>query len=182
MGDIYRVLGISGGTITDSGGTETDIPYINQFAINPEVSEIEFEGDGASVTDAYGIKVDGTFGYDKWSEDVLEALFSKTSTDSGTGESKRYYMGEAAELTPTQVQLEFDLSAINDATEAAATIRMTVFKARCKPYTPPDGANKAKWAAHSFSFSSEITSTDIEANALPEVCTGGAHWAISVLS
>jgi len=186
MGNIYRISGIKDATIVESTGDTVDIPYGNVITVGPEFETITYEGDGVQQNDYYGLRVGGTIGGDKWSEDVLEALYSKTAATSGTGiddvESTRYYMGDNAELAPTQVGLRVDFSAINDSTEAAATIRMTVFKTRVAPFVPPEGANAAKFAPLSFTWTAEKTSTDIEGNALPGVPTGGAFYAISVLS
>jgi hypothetical protein len=186
MGDIYRIGGLADAKIIDSEGNETDIPYINAFGLEPEYETLEYEGDGETVQDYYNLRLSGTLGFDKFSEDVLTELFGITAVTSGAGidgvESKRYYMGQAAELRPVQVGLQIDFAAFNDATDVAATVRITVFKARMQPYTPPEGENAAKFAPHTYSWNAEKTTTDIESAALPGVPTGGAFYAVSILA
>ena len=184
MGDIYRISGIKDAKLTNSGGSEIDIPYANLTELTPESEGITFEGDGEQIVDYYGYRLNGQIAFDKWSEDVIEAMYGKAAVSSGlpSGEAKRYYMGSGDDLAPVQHQITIDYNAINDDTETAATIRVIVFKARMAPFKPPQGATAAKFGPHTFDFSSEKTATDIESNALPSVPSGGAHYSISVLS
>jgi hypothetical protein len=181
---IYRISGIKDCKLTTAAGADIDVPYANLSNLTPEFEEIVFEGDGEQVKDYYGYRLNGELAFDKWSEEIIEALYGKTAVEAAlpSGEAKRYYMGSAEDLAPVQHQLTIDYNAIDDDTEAAATVRVIIFKARMAPYAPPSGATAAKFGPHTFTFTSEKTSTDIEDAALPGVPTGGAHYAISVLS
>jgi len=177
----YKVTGIKDAAVLTSGAT-TDIPFGNTLTIAQEFETIAFEGDGDTEEVYYNQRLTGTIGGDKWAEAVLEKLYGKTSVTGVSGESKSYYMGEDAELTPAQVGLRVDLAAIDDATELAATLRLTVFRAKARPFSPPDAGNSAKWAPIMFEWAAEKTSTDINGVALVGVPTGGAMYRIGVLS
>jgi len=179
----YKGMGIQHAAILYSGAgvvSEQDIPYGNTFTMAAEFDTITFEGDGTSANEYSNIRLTGTIGGDKISEEVMEKLTGKTASTGVSGEAKTYYMGAAADLTPPQVGLLVEMSAINDSTEAAAVIRMTVFNAKISPFTPPDVTNNAKWAPIVFNWSAERTSTDIAGVALPDVPTGGALWSWAV--
>ena len=181
---IYRISGIKDAKLTNAAGASIDVPYANLSNLTPEFEEIVFEGDGEQVKDYFGYRLNGELAFDKWSEDIIEALYGKTAVTASlpSGEAKRYYMGSAEDLAPVQHELTVDYAAINDSTEVAATIRVTIFKARMAPYAPPSGATAAKFGPHTFQFTSEKTATDVAGAALPGVPTGGAHYAIGVLS
>jgi len=182
----YKVKGIKDVQITESDASTTDLPFGNTLTMEPEYTTIEFEGDGETDEEYMNQRLSGQIGGDKFDETVLEALYGKSAVTSGTGidgvESKRYYMMEDAELTPNNVELQIDLYAVDDSDDSAAEIRITVFKAQIKPFSAPDGANAEKWAPILFDWEAQKTTTDIEDGALPEVPTGGAYYAISILA
>jgi hypothetical protein len=185
----YKVKGILDACILYSGSgviATTNIPFGNTFTLAPEYDTITYEGDGSTEEEYVNLRLTGTIGGDKLDTDVLARMTGKTAVTSGSGidgvESSRFYMGAAEDLTPPQVGLRVDLSAVDDTLETAKTVRLTVFKAKIKPVTPPDGSNNEKWGPVMFEWSAERTSVDIIDAALPGVPTGGAMYAISILS
>lgn len=181
---IYRVKGIKDVKIVDSAGAETDLPYGNTFTMEPEYETFTFEGDGESQDDYAALKLNGTIGGDKLSTDVLAKLYGKTVLTTGlpSGEATRIYMGTNDELAAPQLGLTVDLYAIDDSDESEETLRIQVFKIRTQPMTPPEGQNADKWAPLEFQWSAEKATTDIQGTALPDVPTGGAYYAVSLLS
>lgn len=180
----YRVSGIKDAYFTNSGGSDTDIPFVNSMSMTPEFETITYEGDGQQKNDYYGYRLTGTVGFDKLDTAVLELLYGKSEVTSGlpADEASRYYFGDDTELTPVELALTIDYKALNDADDSDETIRVMMFKVRVQPFAPPEGANAAKWAPYTFSFETELTTTDIEAAALPSVPSGGAHFAVIILS
>ncbi len=176
----YKVIGIEDAAVLTSGDS-TDIPYGNTLTMNTEFTTITFEGDGTSEDYYYNQELTGTIGGDKWSTTVLEKLYAKTAITGVSGEASSYYMGVDAELIPAVVGLQVDLAAINDADESAASLRITIFRARMEPVKPPDVANEAKWAPHIFTWRATATETDINGIALPGVPSGGALYRIGIL-
>jgi len=177
----YKVTGIKDAAVLYSGGS-TDIPFGNTITMGTEFDTITFEGDGDTEELYYNQRLAGTIGGDKWDETVLEKLYDKTSVTGISGEAKSYYMGQDAELAPPQVGLQVDLNAINDSTEAAATLRVTIFRVKVSPFKPPDGSNAGKWAPIVFNWKAEKTSTDINGVALVGVPTDGAFYRLGILS
>ena len=181
---IYKGKGIKNVTILLSTGASVDLPFGNTFTCEPEVDDITYEGDGQTETEYVNMRLGGEIGGDKFSEEVLEALYGKTAVTSGlpSGEAKRYYFGENADLAGTQVAFIVDMYAIEDSAETEETIRLNVFKAKVSPFTPPEGSNADKWAPITFTWTAEKTLTDIEGTALPGVPADGAFYSVGVLS
>jgi hypothetical protein len=185
----YKVMGILDACILYSGSgviATTNIPYGNTLSLVPENDTITFEGDGETDEEYSNLRLTGTIAGDKFDTDVLSKLTGKTAVTSGSGidgvESSRFYMGATEDLTPPTVGLRVDFNAKDDSTETAKTMRVTVFKAQIRPFTPPDGSNNEKWGPIAFEWSAKRTSVDIIDAALPGVPTGGAMYAISILS
>ena len=177
----YKVTGIKDAAVLTSG-VASDIPFGNTLTIAQEFETITFEGDGDTAEVYYNQRLTGGIGGDKWDETVLEKLYGKSSVTGVSAESKSYYMGEDAELSPSQVGLRVDMAAIDDSDESAVTLRITVFRAKVRPFSPPAAGNSAKWAPIMFEWAAEKTSTDINGVALPGVPTGGAMFRIGILS
>ena len=184
----YKIKGIKDVKLLylDSGDAiaEQDIPFGNAFSMELETEEMEFEGDGQTETVYSNQKLTGTCGFDKFSEDVLSNLFGKTAVTSGldVGEAKRYYMGNDAEMALPNVGFKVDLYALDDSDGAEANIRVTIFKAQVSPFTPPEAQNAEKWAPYEVNWSAIKTAADLAGAALPSAPSGGALYAISILS
>lgn len=180
----YKIKGIAHAAILYSGAgvvSETDIPFGNTFTLAPEFDTITFEGDGTQEEEYINQRLTGTIGGDKFDDAVMARITGKTASTGVSGESKTFYMGSADDLTPPQIGLKVDLSAVDD-NEAAATIRLTVFKAKVRPFTPPDAGNNSKWAPVTFAWTAERTTTNIAGEALTDVPTAGAMYSIGIAS
>lgn len=80
---VWKVVGLEDakvGVVTAAAPgviTYTDVPYANRADLATAVTNLTFEGDGATETVYVSSDVTGTFGMDKFSDVLLEALYNK---------------------------------------------------------------------------------------------------------
>jgi hypothetical protein len=73
--------------------TYVDVPFGNSFTMSTNVQNITYEGDNETEEIFMSADLSGRFTADKWSDDVIEAIFGKTGVE--------YAVDEVAAVTVT---------------------------------------------------------------------------------
>jgi hypothetical protein len=182
----YKVKGISDARIGWNNAsvlTYQDVPFGSELAIEGDVADVNFEGDGQVEKAYYDASISGTISADKFTQEVLQRVFNKTPVVAGLpgGVASRQYVGSQDELAASYVEIGITLDAIDEATGGAKSLRLTVFKVKPSPYVQGNVGHRTKMGMQ-IGWSAVRTSTDIVGGALPSVPTGGAIYAIDVLT
>lgn len=173
-----RVGYVSGGAIVYE-----DVPFGSELALDADVADVNFEGDGQIEKEYYDAAFSGSFSADKFKTDVLQRVFGKTPVTVGlpSGVASRQYIGTEDELGTAYIEVGVTLDAIDDATGASAELRVTVFNAKAGPYIQQNMGTRTKMNMQ-ITWTGRRTSNDINGDPLPGVPTGGAVYAIDILS
>lgn len=186
----YKVMGITDGKLlyvidgTPNTIGTLDIPFGSGFTLGSEQETMTWEGDDDVDEEFYAQVISGTLTWDKWDATLLETVFDKTPVTSGIpeAEAERLYMGDDSDLAPVEVGFQIDLKAKDDSDGSEVNLRLTVFRAKLSPWTPPEVGNRAKWGGFQFQWKAIKTTVDLINEALPGVPTNGAAYAISELA
>jgi len=159
-----------------------DVPFGTELAINADVADVNFEGDGQVERLYYDASFSGSFSADKFRQEVLQRIFTKAIVVAGLPGTvaSRQYAGTADELSAGYFEIGVSLDAVDEITGASKVLMLTVFKAKAGPYVQGNVGHRTKMGMQ-IDWSSIRTSTDIIGAALPSVPTGGAVYAIDVL-
>lgn len=181
----YKIGGISDikiGYVTGGSIVYEDVPLGNRATMNVTDQELTFEGDNTQEKMPLGNDLEGEISHDKLSDNLLARLFNKTAVTTGlpTGTAKRFYFGNDAETTMPFIELVITVIGEDDA-GAQKYIRITVPKAKVKTPKVSDIGNRAKMT-HTFGWTAQKTTTDINGGALPSVPADGAKWFMDILS
>lgn len=178
-----KIKGVSSVYVLYSAGaspSKEQIIFTRAVGLDVPVSNIDFLGDNQTET-LYSIdKVTASIEADKFTDIILERLYTKTSYPQ-TGEISRYYFGDENEETGKTTGLEVNLLAQDDATGTKRTVRVTLYKGHAMPYRLPAANSKEKHGM-AFNFEAVKTSTDVCGAAIPSCPTGGAYYSIAILS
>jgi hypothetical protein len=182
----YKVKGIKAarvGYISAGNIVFETIPFGTELALNGDVSDVTFEGDGQIERLYYDAEISGTISADKFKTEVLQRIYNKTPVVAGlpAGVASRQYFGTQDELAAGYVELQVDLDAVEDATGVAKQLRMDIFKVKAGPYVQPNIGHRTKMGMQ-ITWTAIRTATDIDDAALPSVPTGGAVYSIDVLT
>lgn len=182
---IYKIKGVkkchvlySSGT-TPPGATQ-QIVFTRAVGLDVPRTDIDFLGDNQKQTMFSIDKVTAAVEADKFTDAVLEKLYSKVSAPQ-TGEITRYYFGQQAEEAPADIGLQIELQAVNDDTGIERTVRIILYRGKAQPYTPPSANSKEKHGM-AFTFEAVKTSTDLLGSSIPNSPADGCYYSIAVLS
>lgn len=178
----YKILGILDAKVGYDNGTNIvyeDVPFVNAFDNNTNVTNITFEGDNTTENVFSDAELSGTVGADKLSDTLLEKLYGKTMVTVGlpTGIAKRLYMGDNTEFATRVVELVVTAVAVEEpgGAEVRRNMILTIPKANISPWQPGSIGNRAK-QVHSFQWTAKKTTTDIRGTALPSVPADGCTY------
>jgi len=182
----YKVKGISDVRVgwNNAGAIAyEDVPFGTELAIEADVADVNFEGDGLVEKAYYDASFSGSFSADKFRQEVLQRVFNKAIVVAGlpAGTASRQYAGTADELAVGYIEVGVTLDAIDEVTGAAKSLRVTVFKVKAGPYIQGNIGHRTKMGMQ-ITWTGIRTATDIVGAALPSVPTGGAVYAIDVLT
>jgi len=182
----YKVKGINDMRVGYNAAgvlTYEDVPFGTELTLDADVADVDFEGDGQIEKVYYDASFSGTFSNDKWKSELFTRIFNKTPVVAGLpgGVASRQYFGDSAELSAGYIEVGVTMDAIDETTGAAKMLRITVFSAKAGPYIQPNIAHRTKMGQQ-ISWTGRRVSTDIIGTALPSVPSGGAVYAIDILT
>lgn len=160
--------------------TSVRLPKASAFTITPDVTTVDFPGDGDVEQVFVAQSVSGQLTLTKYATDVLKYVAGITEVTAGlpTDEAVRHYPQQG---TYPDVELQVDFRGHNDTTGLNGTVRATIFQAKLQDPVVPAFAGNIAAEASTYAWSSTATMVDLFGRALPGV-TEDVNFALSVLA
>lgn len=158
--------GIDHLTLRAAGGSETEMPLVNKFMIDPNKVTLEFKGNHSTFRKFVPDGISGTLAMDKLDLDMFDLL---GMTEVTAGLPAGYASGFYPELA-TLPFLETNAYAFmtDDSTGTDTLHAIRVFKTKYQLFVPAELGNIAV-QTNEFEWSGQSTLTDIDDAALPDI-------------
>lgn len=162
---------------------EVQMPFTNQFAINPQTTEITFAGDGDQEYVSLHLGMRGTIQADKWLTAIWEKILGITPESSNlpADEVTRWYPDAG---NYPALRLRCIMHAIDDDTALDVAVRLEVPKAQIYPRPwQPGAVGTAAKQMQELAWTAQRTRTDLLGATLPGTLpTRGVFFNLAQLS
>ena len=168
------------------GAAVTYVRYnlVKGAKFEPELEEIEYEGDGGKTIVPYAAGFKATITADALTLTAIESIFGKTPITTGlpAGETSRLYMMTSLDQAGVAAGLYVVAQGIDDSTNTAGLYAIVSPVGTLSTLTPPALENLSA-AEVEMTFAGRATASDLAGTALPGL-TGGdeCYYYISKLS
>lgn len=161
---------------------DADMPFVNAFAMDPNIDNITFEGDGTQEQVPVSNGVTGSFTLGKFTTAILDAIAGVTKVTSGlpADEAARWYPELGAY---PYVRARCLIKAQDEATGAEVRLRIEVPKMKIQsPWVPGDAGNNAAMNSE-IAWSSTGTNKDLIGATLPGLLADDTvHYSIATMA
>jgi hypothetical protein len=188
---IYNLFGLKPSrfrVVSGTGLTDVPISYINEFEMDPNITELEFEGDGTTLTVPVSTQINGTLTVMAFNTDWLTIAAGVTRTTAGLATGAGAQTPGIASLmhpelgTYPYVQMEVDMRA-QDAAGTEKQLRTIVWKTKLQNPITLSGVGNLEAVSLQFDWSSALTATDVLGAAIPGLTgTQQSHFSIAELA
>lgn len=156
----------------------------NTVGFEPDIEEIEYEGDGTSTIIPRASGFNGEIVADAFDLSALNTVFGKTPVTAGlpTGESSRTYWMTDSDAGGITCGAQAIATGVDDATGDSVFVGITAPVGVLSTLTPPELVNLDK-APLTLQFSAKATAVDIAGVDLPGLAEGEqAFYYLSIFT
>lgn len=183
---VYDILGVKPSRFKVVSGTasvEVPMSYLNTFALDPNITELTFEGEGTSHTHNVSSEINGSLSFMQFNTEWLTKVAGVAEVTAGlpAGVAKMWH----PELgTYPNVQAEIDLR-VKDMGAAGAekTVRLYIWAMQLQNPMLITGVGNLEAATLEYAWSSLAVTEDLWGDPIPGVTDPETvHYSIAELS
>lgn len=172
--------------LRDNSGTmqRVRLNMANTVGFEPDIAEIEYEGDGGTTIIPRASGFTGEITCDAFDLTALNTIFGKTPITAGlpVGETSRTYWMTDGDAGGISCGVEAVATGIDDATGNSVYVGIVAPRGVLSTLTPPELVNLDK-APMTLQFSARATAVDIAGDALVSIGAGvECYYYLSIYS